>query len=109
VADDARCSAWVSFDGKERAELMPGDSVFIRMSQFPVPTVNYADQTGDFISSLRRCLRWNERDEQKPLDEAAKRELRKLSEPRSISMDMSTSLDSMDVEFEDVENPAKPR
>ena len=109
VADDARCSAWVSFDGMERAELMPGDSVFIRMSQFPVPTVNYADQTGDFISSLRRCLRWNERDEQKPLDEAAKRELRKLSEPRSISMDMSTSLDSMDVEFEDVENPAKPR
>ena len=108
VADDARQSAWVSFDGKERAELMPGDSVFIRMSQFPVPTVNYADQTGDFISSLRRCLRWNERDEQKPLDEAAKRELRKLSERRSISVDMSASM-SVDTDLDEVENPVKPR
>ena len=79
VADDARCSAWVSFDGKERCELCSGDSIFIRMSQFPVPTINYADQTGDFISSLRRCLRWNERDEQKPLDEAAMRELREIA------------------------------
>lgn len=78
VADDARCSAWVSFDGKERCELCSGDSVFIRMSQFPVPTVNYADQTGDFISSLRRCLRWNERDEQKPLDERTMKELRRI-------------------------------
>ena len=85
---------------------MPGDSVFIRMSQFPVPTVNYADQTGDFISSLRRCLRWNERDEQKPLDEVAKRELRKLSEPRSISVDMSAS---QSVDADEVENPVKPR
>lgn len=79
VADDARCSAWVSFDGKERCELCSGDSIFVRMSQFPVPTINYADQTGDFISSLRRCLRWNERDEQKPLDEAAMRELREIA------------------------------
>jgi len=79
VADDARCSAWVSFDGKERRELCSGDSLFIRMSQFPVPTINYADQTGDFISSLRRCLRWNEREEQKPLDEQTMKELRKIS------------------------------
>jgi NAD+ kinase len=50
------------------------------MSEFPVPTVNYEDQTGDFIGSLRRCLRWNERDEQKPLDEAAMRELRKIAD-----------------------------
>ena len=80
VADDARQSAWVSFDGKERCELCSGDSIFIRMSEFPVPTVNYEDQTGDFIGSLRRCLRWNERDEQKPLDEAAMRELRKIAD-----------------------------
>ena len=80
VADDARCSAWVSFDGKERCELCPGDSIYVKMSQYPVPTVNYADQTGDFISSLRRCLRWNEREEQKPLDEAAMRELRRIAQ-----------------------------
>ena len=80
VADDARCSAWVSFDGKERCELCPGDSIYIKMSQYPVPTVNYADQTGDFISSLRRCLRWNEREEQRPLDEEAMRELRRIAQ-----------------------------
>ena len=80
VADDARCSAWVSFDGKERCELCPGDSIYVKMSQYPVPTVNYADQTGDFISSLRRCLRWNEREEQRPLDEEAMRELRRIAQ-----------------------------
>ena len=53
-----RAEAWVSFDGKT-VRLCSGDSIFIR-EQFPVPTVNYEDQTGDFIS-LRRCLRWNER------------------------------------------------
>ena len=45
-----------------------------------MPTVNYADQTGDFISSLRRCLRWNEREEQQPLDEQTMLELRKISD-----------------------------
>ena len=48
------------------------------MSQFPVPTVNFEDQTGDFISSLRRCLRWNEREEQKALDEQTMKALRKI-------------------------------
>ena len=43
------CSAAVSFDGRDRCELESGDSIFVRMSQFPIPTINYADQTGDFI------------------------------------------------------------
>ena len=65
VADDARCSAWVSFDGKERCELCP-ETPSTSRCRSTVPTVNYADQTGDFISSLRRCLRWNEREERDP-------------------------------------------
>lgn len=80
VAQDARCSAWVSFDGRDRCELESGDSVFVRMSQYPIPTINYADQTGDFISSLRRCLRWNERDIQHAFDASQKEALRKISE-----------------------------
>jgi NAD+ kinase len=80
VAEDARCSAWVSFDGRDRCELESGDSIFVRMSQYPIPTVNYADQTGDFISSLRRCLRWNERELQLAFDSSQRDALRKISE-----------------------------
>lgn len=83
VAQDARCSAWVSFDGRDRCELESGDSVFVRMSQYPIPTINYADQTGDFINSLRRCLRWNERDMQHAFDASQKEALRKISEAES--------------------------
>ena len=97
VADDARCSAWVSFDGKERCELCAGDSIFVRMSECPVPTINYADQTGDFISSLRRCLRWNEREEQKPLDEKVTKKLRKMAQGRvdlaTVDLTMDESQD----------------
>ena len=74
---------WVSFDGRDRCELESGDSVFVRMSQYPIPTINYADQTGDFINSLRRCLRWNERDMQHAFDASQKEALRKISEAES--------------------------
>lgn len=67
VPDDARSNAWVSFDGKRRQQLSRGDSVRISMSQHPLPTVNKADQTGDWFHSLIRCLNWNERLDQKAL------------------------------------------
>ncbi|XP_021760887.1 NAD kinase 2, chloroplastic-like [Chenopodium quinoa] len=67
VPDDARSNAWVSFDGKRRQQLSRGDSVRISMSQHPIPTVNKADQTGDWFHSLIRCLNWNERLDQKAL------------------------------------------
>jgi hypothetical protein len=35
----------VCFDGKQRQELQRGDSVFIKMSENPVPTINRADLT----------------------------------------------------------------
>lgn len=48
VPDTARVSAWVCFDGKARQELHHGDSVFIKMSENPVPTINRTDLTTDW-------------------------------------------------------------
>jgi NAD+ kinase len=48
VPDSARVSAWVCFDGKARQELHRGDSVFIKMSTNPVPTINRTDLTTDW-------------------------------------------------------------
>lgn len=67
IPNDARSNAWVSFDGKRRQQLSRGDSVRISMSQYPLPTVNKSDQTGDWFRSLIRCLNWNERLDQKAL------------------------------------------
>ena len=75
-----RNSAWVSFDGRERCELCRGDSVFVKMSEYPVPTINFENQTGDFISSLRRCLKWNEREEQQVFDASQVAALRMMNE-----------------------------
>jgi len=50
-------------------QLNRGDSVRIRMSEFPVPTVNWGDEMHEFVGSLERCLRWNDREEQKPFSE----------------------------------------
>ena len=45
VPEDARCGAWVCFDGKRRQELLRGDAVAVRMSTNPLPTVSNNDQT----------------------------------------------------------------
>ena len=45
VPEDARCGAWVCFDGKRRQELFRGDAVGVRMSTNPLPTVSRTDQT----------------------------------------------------------------
>ncbi|KAI8836299.1 ATP-NAD kinase-like domain-containing protein [Chytriomyces cf. hyalinus JEL632] len=63
VPPDARGAAWVSFDGKSRIELTPGEEVRVEVSRFGVPTVCQRDQ--DWIESLRRCLHWNVRTKQK--------------------------------------------
>ncbi|WIA09297.1 hypothetical protein OEZ85_008704 [Tetradesmus obliquus] len=69
VPDSARVGAWVCFDGKQRQELQRGDSVFIKMSENPVPTINRADLTTDWFESLERCFRWSNRMEQKPFQD----------------------------------------
>ena len=52
-----RSSAWVCFDGKQRQELLCGDSVRVRMSPNPVPTIDHLEQTSDWFDSLEvGCL-----------------------------------------------------
>ncbi|KAL7539956.1 hypothetical protein ACHAXR_009757, partial [Thalassiosira sp. AJA248-18] len=53
VPSDARSTACVYFDGKHRTELNRGDSVQIKMSAHPVPTINRADHSSDWLSSLK--------------------------------------------------------
>lgn len=70
VPYDARASSWVSFDGKERAELSPGDYVTVTASRYPFPTVLPLGRVGeDWIDSLSRTLNWNSRQRQKPFKE----------------------------------------
>ena len=69
VPSYSRSLASVSFDGaSQQVALERGDSVRIHMSQHPMLTVNRSEATSDWFSSLARCLNWNERKEQKPMD-----------------------------------------
>lgn len=67
VPSDARSTACVYFDGKHRTELNRGDSVQIQMSSHPVPTINRADHSADWLSSLKRNFNFNTRVRQGPL------------------------------------------
>lgn len=61
VPDNSRASAWVSFDGRHRMELMRGDKVVITASKWSVPTFCQRDPTADWFRSISSCLHWNER------------------------------------------------
>lgn len=61
VPHDSRSTTWCSFDGKERQQISAGDSVFVRVSRFPVPIVCRTDSTLDWFSSLAHTLGWNQR------------------------------------------------
>jgi hypothetical protein len=87
VPDAARCGAWVCFDGKHRQQLGRGDSVHVRMSPNPMPTINKADLTGDWFESLERCFRWSNRAEQKPLQEGARAGVAAEADSSSTSRD----------------------
>nr|KAJ3414657.1 hypothetical protein HK105_001705 [Polyrhizophydium stewartii] len=65
---DSRNTAWASFDGRHRIELRQGDYISVTMSRWPMPSVCMEDQSSDWFESLRRCLHWNERTRQRPLD-----------------------------------------
>lgn len=64
VPDDARATAWVSFDGRHRMELMRGDRVVVWASDYPVPTFSAENPMTDWFKSVSHCLRWNERIQQ---------------------------------------------
>lgn len=61
VPDDSRASAWVSFDGRHRMELMRGDKVIVSASKWSVPTFCKSDATSDWFRSISSCLHWNQR------------------------------------------------
>lgn len=67
VPTDARSTACVYFDGKHRTELSRGDSVQIEMSSHPVPTINRADHSADWLSSLKSNFNFNTRVRQKKI------------------------------------------
>lgn len=81
VAPNARSSVWLSFDGRNRQELLQGDCLRITTAQYPVPSVCARDQIDDWFAGLAQCLHWNVRQQQKPL-------------PTTVS---TTSLDSVDL------------
>ncbi|KAJ2590159.1 hypothetical protein IWW49_002156 [Coemansia sp. RSA 1797] len=66
IPPDSRNTVWASFDGRHRIELRRGDHIQITASKYPLPTVCASQsQTQDWMSSLSRCLNWNERKRQK--------------------------------------------
>ncbi|KAJ8320288.1 hypothetical protein KUTeg_001875 [Tegillarca granosa] len=83
VSPEARHSAWVSLDGRNRQEIFQGDSVLVTMAQYPVPSICAKDQIDDWFDSLAECLHWNVRKPQKPISS-------------SVSTTSMASIDSMD-------------
>ncbi|XP_062558287.1 NAD kinase-like isoform X1 [Armigeres subalbatus] len=69
LSPDSRNSSWVSFDGRNRQELLHGDSLHVTTSIYPVPSICAQDQIADWFDSLAECLHWNVRKRQKCLDE----------------------------------------
>jgi NAD+ kinase len=61
VPAGGRAPLWASFDGRVRVALAPGDSVRVRLSRWPMPTVCAGDATADWFASVRETLHWNER------------------------------------------------
>ncbi|XP_017779162.1 PREDICTED: NAD kinase-like isoform X6 [Nicrophorus vespilloides] len=69
VSPDSRNTSWVSFDGRNRQELLHGDSLRVTTSIYPVPSICAQDQITDWFDSLAECLHWNVRKRQKHLEE----------------------------------------
>lgn len=64
VPFNSRSHAWVSFDGKDRKQLGPGDALVCSMAPWPVPTACQVDSTNDFLRSIHDGLHWNLRKSQ---------------------------------------------
>lgn len=93
VSPDSRNTAWVSFDGRNRQELIHGDSLHVTTSIYPVPSICAQDQISDWFASLAECLHWNVRKKQKAMDE-----LSDLSRSSSMANENVTSISSLAVE-----------
>lgn len=65
IPHDSRSTGWASFDGKHRKELKRGDKLVVRLSPFPLPTINKKAYTGDWFDSLEAGFMFNLRPRQK--------------------------------------------
>jgi hypothetical protein len=57
VAAHLSSAAQICFDGRSRQEVFRGDTIRVRMSDSPMPTINKTDLTVDWFESLDRCFR----------------------------------------------------
>ncbi|TDH68800.1 hypothetical protein CCR75_000139 [Bremia lactucae] len=63
----SRASAcYVSFDGKDRVRLERGDSIVVRVSSYPLPSICRVNENQDWFESMITNLNWNQRRAQKP-------------------------------------------
>ncbi|EPY50443.1 NAD/NADH kinase [Schizosaccharomyces cryophilus OY26] len=60
VPQDASQSSWISFDGRNRTELLQGDYLTVRISRYPFPTVHSSEEDADWFESIKRTLMWNQ-------------------------------------------------
>jgi len=67
VSPDARDTAWVSFDGRNRRCFDKNDALIISTSRFPLPSICYNDPISDWFDGLAGCLHWNVRKSQHSL------------------------------------------
>eukprot|EP00742_Colponemidia_sp_Colp-10_P002996 GILJ01003197.1.p1 GENE.GILJ01003197.1~~GILJ01003197.1.p1 ORF type:complete len:433 (+),score=43.63 GILJ01003197.1:51-1301(+) len=67
VSDDARHSAWVSLDGRDKQELKHGEYILVHMSPWPLPAVNKEGELTDWFNGVIQGLSWNTRVRQKRL------------------------------------------
>ncbi|CAM9739147.1 unnamed protein product [Ectocarpus sp. 12 AP-2014] len=65
MPQEARAEARVSFDGKLSQDLCRGDTLVIKTSNFPVPTICKDDSTADWFASLDQALGFNTRMKQR--------------------------------------------
>lgn len=56
----------ISFDGRSRVMLKPGDQVSIRASPYPVPAIKLAADDNEWFHSIRSKLHWNLHLREKP-------------------------------------------
>eukprot|EP01133_Synstelium_polycarpum_P020546 gene20546-24675_t len=68
VPESSRCSAWASFDGKNKQEMKQGDSVIIKTSKWAVPVICKTDESNEWFEKLANNLNWNVRKVQKAFD-----------------------------------------
>ncbi|ETW03656.1 hypothetical protein H310_05052 [Aphanomyces invadans] len=59
-------SVMTSFDGKVRVEMKSGDTLHVRVSTFPLPSVCNLNENEDWFASVKSNLNWNQRKEMKP-------------------------------------------